>query len=392
MKIVARKKAQDLPGLTGTVRVDRDTSHLLNRLRAGDIVVIDHQDLDRGTAQALVDARVAAVVNAQPMISGRYANLGPALLAEAGVVVVEDAGDAVMAVKDGTTGRLHDGTLHLGEQPISEGTELDADAIASRMVSARAGMLGQLSTFTHHTTEFLQQEESLLLHDLGLPDLSTELAGRPVVVVGPGPEAAAEFKLIKRFVAEQKPVLIGIDTGADVIRAAGRKPHVVVLGLTHENPATATLTAARDIVVAVPAGARDGALEPYERLNLRPRRVDTRSTPEDLAMLLALAGDASVIVAAGLDATLEEFLDSDRGGLASTFLTRLKVGPRLVDAQVVPALYSGRVRAVHLLWLVLAGLIALAAAFTVTPLGDQWAHEAWDWLVDAVNTLQGKLS
>lgn len=392
MKIVARKKAQELPGISGTVRVDRDTSHLLNRLRAGDIVVIDHQDLDRGTAQAFVDARVAAVVNAQPMISGRYATLGPQVLADAGIVVVESGGETLMGLKDGASGRLHQGTLYLGEETVGEGVELDGPAIAERMDSARAGMLAQLSTFTHHTTEFLQQEESLLLHDVGLPDLATAIAGRPVVVVGPGPLAAAEFTHIKRFVAEQKPVLIGVDTGADVIRAAGRTPHVVVLGLAHEKPATAVLSRAQDVVVAVPAGTHEGALEQYERLNLRPRRVDTRSTPEDLAMLMALAGDASVIVAAGLDATLEEFLDSDRGGLASTFLTRLKVGPRLVDAQVVPALYSGRVRAVHLFWLMLAGLIALAAAFTVTPLGDQWAHQAWDWLVDAVNTLQGKLS
>lgn len=389
---IARKKAPDLPGITGPVRVDRDTPQLLRRLRAGDIVVIDHQDLDRATAQRLVDADVAAVVNVGPMISGRFANRGPQTLVEGGVVVVESGGESLLGLKDGLTVRLHEGTVHVADSPIAEGTELSSDAIGVHMDRARRGMLDQISTFTHHTTEFLQHEEALLLHDSGLPELATRIKGRPVVVVGPGPEAAAELKLIKRFVAEQKPVLIGVDQGAEVIRSAGRKPDLVVLG-GGQDPATAVLATAKDLVVRVRPGSERSALEVYERANLRPSSISSGATPEDLALLLALSGEASVIIAAGLDATLEEFLDSGRGGLASTFLTRLKVGPQLVDAQVVPVLYSGRVRAIHLFWLVLAGLIALACAFAVaTPLGTQWAHDVWDWLRDTADSIQGKFS
>lgn len=389
---IARKKALDLPGTTGQLRIDRDIPHLLRRVRAGDIVVIDHQDLDRATAQHLVQADVVAVVNAGPMISGRFANRGPRTLAEGGVTVVETAGEGLLSLKDGTGARLHEGAVFVGEEQVAVGTELSMADIDEQMARARAGMLSQLSTFTHHTTEFLQHEEPLLLHDQGLPELATRVAGRPVVVVGPGPEATAELKLIKRFVAEQRPVLIGVDRGAEVIRAAGLTPDVVVLGGT-DDPATAVLGTARDLVVRVSPGSERSTLEHYERANLRPVSMSSEATPEDLAMLLGLAGEASVIVAAGLDATLEEFLDSGRGGLASTFLTRLKVGPHLVDAQVVPVLYSGRVRARHLFWLVLAGLIALACAFAVaTPLGTQWAHDVWTWLQDAADSIQGKFS
>lgn len=392
MKFSARKKAgAELPGITGNVRVDPDLAHLLPRVRPGDIVVVDLDDLDRATAQALLEAKAAAVINLRPMISGRYANRGPLTLAEAGVVVVEASSAGLRSVKDGTPARLDEGTLHVGGLSF-EGVVLDGPTLTQQMDQARRGMLGQLATFTHHTTEFLQQEESLLLHDTGLPDLATTLQGRPVVVVGPGTAAAAELALIKRFVAEQRPVLVGIDAGADLIVQARLKPDVVVVGLRHEFPSPAATAAAKDVVVVVPAGTDGAALETFDRRSLRPLRVDSDATPEDVAMLLALAGNSSVIVAAGLDATLEEFLDSNRGGLASTFLTRLKVGPHLVDAQVVPVLYSGRVRPLHLLVLVLAGLVALAAAFTVTPLGEEWAHDAWAWLTDLFDSLQGKLS
>jgi uncharacterized membrane-anchored protein len=386
---VRQRQPVGLPGLVGTARVERRTRALLPRLRPGDVAVVEHVDLDRATAQALIDAEVAAVVNAVPMISGRYPNLGPQLLVEAGVLVLDGIGVAGLgAVGDGRSVRIHDGEVYAGEELVARGREVDADTVAVELAQARAGLVTQLETLTHNSTEFLRREQDLLLHGRGVPLLDTRIAGRPVVVVVRGHEHEQELDRIRPFLREQHPVLIGVGAGADVLRAAGFMPHVVVVDAGAEDtelPSAKTLRSARDVVVRVDRGAGRTQVESLERLGVRPKRFESAATPEDAGLILADAGQAAVIVGVGMHATLDELLDRQRSGLASTHLTRLKVGPRLVDATAVPALYSGRVRPWHVLVVLLAGLIALAAAISVTPVGQ-------DWLDSLTDALQGLLT
>ena len=373
---VRQRQAVGLPGLVGTARVERRTRALLSRLRPGDVAAVEHVDMDRATAQALIDAEVVAVVNAAPMVSGRYPNLGPQLLVQAGIVLVDGVGVAALsAVGDGRSVRLHEGEVYVGDEVVAQGRELDAATVAAELDAARAGLVTQLETFTHNSTEFLRREQDLLLHGRGVPRLDTRIAGRPVVVVVRGHEHEQELARIRSFLREQHPVLVGVGAGAEVLRAAGFTPDVVVLDARSEDtelPSAKTLRSARDVVVRVDRGADRSQVDAIERLGVRPKRFESAATPEDAGLILADAGEAAVIVGVGMHATLDELLDRQRSGLASTYLTRLKVGPRLVDAAAVPHLYSGRVRPWHVLLVLLAGLVALAAAIGVTPVGQDW--------------------
>ncbi|MBB6625697.1 hypothetical protein H5V45_00050 [Nocardioides sp. KIGAM211] len=391
MKFAPRQRPPaPLPGLVGTARVERRTHTLLPRLRPGDLAVLDHLDMDRATAQGLVDAGVSAVVNASPMISGRYANLGPEVLADAGILLLDGVGaPALGAIKDGSTVRVHDATVYVDDEPVATGRVVDADLVRAEMAEARSGLATQLATFTHNSAAFLRREEDLLLHGRGLPRPATRIAGRAAVVVVRGHEWERELAAIRPFLREQEPVLIGVGRGADLLRAAGHRPDLVVLDARAEEadrPDAATLRAARDVVVRVDRGADRAATDQLERLGVRPLRIETAATCEDAALLLADAGRASVIVGVGMHATLDELLDRQRSGLASTYLTRLKVGPRLVDATAVPYLYSGRVRPRHLFSVMLAGLVALGAAVAVTPVGHEWATTLAAALSDLVNS------
>jgi uncharacterized membrane-anchored protein len=396
MKITTRQRsAPALPGLSGTARVDRRTAHLLSRVRPGDVAVVDHQDMDRSTAQALVDAGVGAVLNASPMISGRYPNLGPEVLVAAGVVVVDMCGDAVLtAVKDGAGVRLHEGTLYVADRQVAAGREVDPALVEREMESARLGLRAQLESFTHNSTEFLRREQDLLLHGRGVPRTATDMDDRPVVVVVRGHDWEQELAGIKAFIREQRPVLVGVDRGADALRDAGHQPDVVVASVSaDELPSLEVLRRATDVVALVERGATRAATERLDRSGIRPLRFETGATSEDAALVLADAGRASLIVGVGMHATLDEFLDRRRTGLASTYLTRLKVGPRLVDAAAVPRLYDGAVRPRHLLALGAAGLLALGAAIGVTPVGQEWADALASSLgpatTDLIDSLQG---
>jgi uncharacterized membrane-anchored protein len=378
MKFAVRSRpAPTLPGVHGPARLHRRTTSLLGRLQPGDVAVLDHLDMDRETAQALIDAGVAAVVNASPMISGRYPNLGPELLVQAGVTVVDSAGIEVFdRVKDGTEVRIDAGVVHAGATLVATAREVTADVVRREMGQARSGLTAQLESFTHNTTEFLRREQDLLLHGHGIPETATEIAGRPVVVVVRSHGWEDELRGIRAFVREQRPVLIGVDRGADALVEAGHRPDVVVLTSGSDDlPSAAVLRKARDVVVLVEQGSPRSAIEHLERMSIRPLRFETTATTEDAALLLASTHDAALIVGVGLHATLAEFLDRRRTGLASTFLTRLKVGPDLVDASALPRLYDGAVRPRHLLGALLAGVIAVGAAISVTPVGQQWVDE-----------------
>lgn len=398
MKITTRQRsAPALPGLSGTARVDRRTVHLLSRVRPGDVAVVDHQDMDRSTAQALVDAGVGAVLNASPMISGRYPNLGPEVLVSAGVVVVDMCGDGVLtAVKDGAGVRLHEGTLYVADRQVAAGRQVDQALVAQEMESARLGLRAQLESFTHNSIEFLRREQDLLLHGRGVPRTATDMEGRPVVVVVRGHDWEQELAGIKPYIREQRPLLIGVDAGADALRDAGYQPDVVVTTVSAgELPALEVLRRATDVVALVERGATRAATERLDRSGVRPLRFETGATAEDAALVLADAGQASLIVGVGMHATLDDFLDRRRTGLASTYLTRLKVGPRLVDAAAVPRLYDGAVRPRHLLALGVAGILALGAAIGVTPVGQEWADALATAVgpatTDLIDSLQGLL-
>lgn len=375
------------PGVSGTARVARRAAHLVSRVRQGDIAVIDHHDLDRETAQRLVDRGVAAVVNAAPMISGRYANLGPEVLAEAGIPLLDQVGHGGWAaVPDGQTIRVHEGIVYAGEHAVAHGRTVDLRGIRAEMDQARSGLAVRLDTLTHNAGEFLRREQDLLLDGRGLPDLTTRMAGRPAVVVVTFEHT--QLVPLRRFVREQDPVLIAVGGAADDLMDFGWAPDIVVGEAAQPAtiPSADALRAASDVVLLTTRGAafaETEAIAAIERLDVTPLRVESSATPEDLALLIADRHDAVPVIGVGLHARLEDFLERREAGLASTFATRLKVGSRLVDATAVPSLHTSGATTGQVVALLLAGIAAVAVAVSVTPAGQE--------LVDAIGDQLGSL-
>ncbi len=404
MRIPSRQKpVEGLPGITGTVRLDRRTQTLMRRLRRGDIAVIDHLDLDRATAEAFVDRGVVAVVNASPFISGRYPNLGPELLAKSGVIMLDNVGSDVFSrLKEGDLARIHEGEVFVKDEAVISGHPLSVDDVSAKMEDARGGLSIQLQSFTHNTTEFLRREQELLLHGQGAPKTRTLLDGRPVVIVVRGYDYLEDLRRLRRYIREQRPVLVGVDAGADALIDAGHRPDIVVIGegglaLSGQPGDVRTvsdkaLRGAKDVVLHTDRAGRAVGSDRLEKIGVRPQNFSATGTSEDVAMLLADLSGASLIVSVGTHATLGEFLDRHRSGLASTFLTRLRVGPKLVDAKGVPQLYAGRVRVWHLLLVLLAGIVALLVSIAATPVGQEWWASVQAALDDLFTWFQGLFS
>lgn len=384
-----RRRADTLPGVSGVARLDRRTNRLIGRLNPGDIAIIDHVDLDRVTAHALVAAKVSAVINAQPSISGRYPNLGPDLIVASGIPLLDNVGGEIFAaVKEGTRIRLDGDTAYIGDQAVATGTPQNAETVAALMFEAKSGLSAQLEAFAVNTSEYMSRERELLLNGVGVPEVRTKFTGRHVLVVVRGYECEADLKSLKHYIREFKPVLVGVDGGADALLEAGHKPHLIVGDMDSVSDA-ALATGAEVVVHAYPDGRAPGLLR-VQDLGIDAVTFPTSGTSEDAAMLLADENGASLIVAVGTHATLTEFLDKGRSGMASTFLTRLRVGGKLVDAKGVTRLYRNRISAAALLLLVIATLVTIVAALAVSEAGRSYLHHfdhGWDDIVSWVQDL-----
>ncbi|WP_026196909.1 putative cytokinetic ring protein SteA [Sciscionella marina] len=381
---------QTLPGIAGVARVDRRTGDLLRRVSAGDIVVLDQLDLDRRTADALVNAEVAGVVNASPSTSGRFPNLGPEVLVAAGIPLIDNAGGEVLhAVKDGMKLRLHEGVVYQGERELASGVEQTSESVADQMIEAKAGMSAQLEAFSANTIEFLRKERTLILDGVGVPELHTGMRDREVLVVGDGRDAPEDLKALKRYIKEHQPILVGVDTGADTLFHAGYRPSVIVGD--PQGIGTETLKSGAEVVVPAQADGYAPGLERIQDLGIGAVTFPASGNPEDLALLLAEAGDASLVVTAGFQATLREFLDRGRSGSnPSTFLTKLKLGSKVVDAKAVATLHRSRVSTGAIVLLIIAALAVLLAALLLSDVGKVYLNyvgDAWNSLVAWVKGL-----
>ncbi|MCL2455094.1 MAG: putative cytokinetic ring protein SteA [Micrococcales bacterium] len=377
-------------GLAGPARVDARTKNLTKRLLPGDIAVIDHLDLDRVSAEALVACRPAAVLNAARSTSGRYPNLGPGILMDAGIPLIDDLGPDVMAISEGHELRIDGAAVHDGDTLVAEGVLQTAETVGAAMDEARAGLSVQLESFAANTMDYLRRERELLLDGVGVPDISTDLDGRQVLIVVRGYHYKEDLVTLRPYIKEYRPVLIGVDGGADAILEAGWKPDMIVGDM--DSVSNKALACGAEVVIHAYRDGRAPGKDRVEELGVPYVLFPATGTSEDVAMLLADDKGAELIVAVGTHATLVEFLDKGRAGMASTFLTRLRVGGKLVDAKGVSRLYRHRISNLQVLLLVIAGLLALFIALASTEAGQTLMGligAGWDDLLSWVGRLFG---
>ena len=394
-----RKSASVSEHPSGVVRVDARTKKLTKRLQAGEIAVIDHTDLDRVAAEALVEARPAAVLNAAPSVSGRYPNLGPGILLDADVPLIDDLGPDIMRLHEGQHVEVDiDGegdeaakVRVAGESGVlAEGVLQTRRTIEAAMDAAREGLSVQLEAFAANTMDYLRGERDLLLNGVGVPEIRTQMSGRHVLIVVRGYSYKEDLKALRPYIREYKPVIIGVDGGADAVLEAGLKPDMIVGDM--DSVSDKALGCGAEIVVHAYRDGRAPGLARVEELAVDHEVFAATGTSEDIAMLMADETGAELIVAVGTHVTLLEFLDKGREGMSSTFLTRLKVGGRLIDAKGVSRLYRARISGWQLSLLALAGLVALFAALASTPGGQTFlglSGAVWDDVVNFFRSLVG---
>ena len=364
------------PHVTGPVRLGRKTKLLVKKLRPGEVAVIDHHNLDRVSAEDLIGAGVAAVLNCRSSSSGDYPNMGPLLLVQAGIPLVDMADDALFkAVKDGDAVELRGAEVWVRGSALARGDWQEPGEVLAATERRRQDIGGALKAFAQNTVEHMVEEQDLLSGKIELPRFDTDFRDRPALIVVRGVDHQADLQALKPFIRDLKPALVGVDGGANAILEAGFDPDMIVGDM--DSASEKTLRCGAELVVHAYADGRAPGRDYLNSLELAHKVVPAPGTSQDIAMLIAHEKGASLIVSVGSQFNLVEFLDKNRRGMSSTFLTRLRLGEKIVDAKGVSRLYRPEPGAAPVLLVLAVGISALVAVIVVTPGLNEVAQLLW---------------
>ncbi len=352
--------------VSGPLRAGRRTKHLVKRLQPGEVALIDHADLDRVSAEDLISAGAAAVLNCRPSSSLDYPNMGPELLADAGIPLVDLPDDSLFdSCRDGDGIEVRGGEVWRRGERLASGELLDPVVIRRETEQRRREIGGALESFARNTVEHMVEEQDLLSGRIELPRLRTEFRDRPALVVVRGVDHQADLQALRSYIRDQSPVIVAVDGGADAVLDAGYEVDMLVGDM--DSASERALGSGAELVVhAYSDGSAPGS-DLLDRLGLEYVLMPAPGTSQDVAMLIAAERGASLIVAVGSQFNLVEFLDKRRQGMSSTFLTRLRLGERIVDAKGVSKLYRPSPSIGPIAAVLGVGLLALVAVVIATP-------------------------
>ena len=357
------------------IRIAHRTKVTAPTVLPGEIVLIAHPDLDSVAAEGLVRAKPAAIINCAPFVTGKYPNQGPKVLLSAGIPIYESDTNILDSIPDRSSGRFEASNLvvgGIGTFALKSVSEADINVL---LASARENLDSELDAFVRNTLTYLERdsERTLLLDPIIPPDVKTDFFDKPAVVAVRGNRYREDLRLLANFFADAKPLIIAVDGAADELLSIGLVPDVILGDM--DSVSDRSLRCGAELIVHAYASSSQPVAAPgasrCQQLGLPFMTFPVAGTSEDAALLLAYELGAKLIVAVGTHTHMEDFLDKGRRGMASTFLVRLKVGSRLVDAKGVSSLMSmNQPIGPSLLLLVSAALFPVIVLLLLTPAGQ----------------------
>ena len=353
--------------IRGYAKKDQKTKNLINRLDANDIAVILHRDLDEVAAIHLAERKIKAVINGEESISGRFPNQGPRILSEAGISLIDNVGGEIFdKIQENDRIEVSNHTLFLNEEPLCPVVILTKEAIKEKMEKASDNIRDVLHDFIDNTLDYAEKEKDIILSPVDMPPVGISMTGRHVLVVTRGKNYKEDLKAIRSYIDEVNPVRIGVDGGADALLEFGCEPDIIVGDM--DSVSDSALRKCREIIVHAYPDGRAPGMERIQKMGLLAKVFPYPGTSEDVALILAYENKAELIVTVGSHTNMIDFLEKGRRGMASTFLVRMKVGYKVIDAKGVSELYKNRFKPAYLAALFLAVLFPIAMVARMSPL------------------------
>ncbi len=374
--------SKESKGQLGRVRVDDRPKHLATRLERGEIAVINVADLDRESAAALVEAAPVAVLNAQPSLTGRTAALGPRLILDAGIALVDDLGQDIMSLREGQEVAVTGGKVLVDGGVIATGRAVSAEDLDVEVADSATLFAG----FEGSVEDYLAKDGATVLRGEGVPSIDG-LGKRPILLVSAASEAASDCRALARWRSEAAPFVIAVDGGADVALKAHLTLDLVVgdADLMSEK----AIRRARAFIVRVGGDGLAPGAQRLDRMGIVYERVAMAGTSLDAALVVAAHSSATAVITAGVSYGVAELVDAGRALVAPAFFSRLAVGSRLIGVQAVAATFRPRPRGWTLVFLALVALGLMGVALWSTPWGNDLLHPITSFFVSLMHSAGG---
>lgn len=357
--------------ITAIARIDNKTKNLVKRLNPGDIAIISHKDIDELSVEALIEKKVSAVINLEPSISGRYYNTAPYLLIERGIPLIDNVGNEIInKVFENDLITIEDNIILKNNEIVGKGIIQNKSTLSSYNLLAKKNLDNEIEHFVENTLTYIKKEKEILSKHLTKIDIGINFKNKHVLVVVRGRDYKKDFLMLRPYIREKKPILIGVDGGADTILEFGFKPDIILGDM--DSVSDKALNKCKKIIVHAYENGKSPGLERLNKLGIKPIVIPFVGTSEDLALTLSFEKGSELIVVIGSHFSLEEFLSKGREGMSSTFLTRLKVGSKLIDAKGVNNLYKSNLPLAYFLFMFLAISFPLLVVIFYSPIGNQF--------------------
>ncbi|MGI6226403.1 MAG: putative cytokinetic ring protein SteA [Peptococcales bacterium] len=356
--------------IKGRICVDSKTKNLTKRIQPGQIAVISHPDLDKVAAQALVEAKVKAVINAQPSITGKYPNLGPEVLVKAGIPLIDNVGLQIMNFADNDSIVIKGSNIIINKKLVATGEIMTMERLENLLTATEKNINNELNKFVNNTLNYALKEKELILNKITYPKVNTNFKGKHVVVVVRGQGYKEDLAAIKPYLNEVKPVIVAVDGGADALLELGFSPDLIIGDM--DSISDKALKSKAELIVHAYLDGKAPGIERLKDLGLDYTIFPVSGTSEDAALLLAHEKEAELIVAVGTHSNMIDFLEKGRKGMASTVLVRIKIGAKLIDAKGVSKLYRSKIHYGDLARVLVAGIIPIFIVFSISPLLNQF--------------------
>lgn len=362
--------------IKGKARLDKRTKNLVKRLKKNDIAIINHDDIDEVAANSIIDIKPQIVINAEPSITGKYPAKGVYKILKAGIPVLDEVGVEIFDnLKEGHFVTVKDNQVYSGQKLVATGKILTLEDVELKLKEANNNIQHELDNFVDNTLEYAKKEKDILLGNIEVPPLKTNMLNRHVLIVVRGSSYKEDLKTISSYIQEEEPVLIGVDGGADALLEFGLVPDIIVGDM--DSVSDESLQCGAELIVHAYADGTAPGMERLSEMNLEAIPFYMPGTSEDIAMILAWEYGASLMVAVGSHSNMIDFLEKGRKGMGSTFLVRLKVGSILVDARGVSQLYKQSLQTKYLVQLLIAALVPILIILWISPATKPFFRLIW---------------
>ncbi len=336
----------DNPIMTGIVRVHRSTKQLISTLEPDRIAVICHDDLDDLSAEGLIEAGARAVINTGQTMTGTIPVTGPLMLLEHGIPIFEMEPVWFSVIKDHEQIAISGDSAMFGGQRVPC-RSFTKDNWLECYRHAQESYHERLADFINNTLEYATKEKELVLKPVYCPELQVKMEGRHALVVVRGHGFRQDLAALKEYIRSYRPVLIGVDGGADALLEQGYKPDLIIGDM--DSATDKALQCGAELLVHAYSNGFAPGLARLEKLGLNAIRLPAGGTSEDIALLLAYDHQCERIVTVGAHSHMFDFLEKGRKGMGSTVLVRMKIGSKLTDAKGIALLYGHKRSAISLI-------------------------------------------